>query len=266
MTGGHGSVLEELRADGLRVVWTQHAPALTLGRHAHDTAKLCLVLEGAATERCGLEVTRQLPLVLFARPPCRAHENQYHALGARSILVEVDATDRGYRALATPPLLDEMTGRKLGTRLVSALAGTRSGRQRRVRRAVLHVAETLEARRGHRTPAWLERVRETLVANLIEPPPPLGELARAAGVHPVHLAQAFRARFGMTTREFLRAHRVFAALELIQAGAGLATAAAATGFADQSHMTRAVHFERGAPPGSLRRQRAQHPNFVQDGL
>jgi transcriptional regulator GlxA family with amidase domain len=69
----------------------------------------------------------------------------------------------------------------------------------------------------------------------------------------VYLAQAFRARWGATPRGFVRAHRVFRAVELIDSGVPLATAAAAVGFADQSHMTRTIAATRHATPGALRR-------------
>jgi transcriptional regulator GlxA family with amidase domain len=93
-------------------------------------------------------------------------------------------------------------------------------------------------------------------------PPSLVELAQRVGVHAVHLAQAFRRRFGITPMGFVRGHRVFRAVDLIAAGMPLARAAADVGFADQSHMTRAIGDARRAPPATLRR--LMRPNLVQD--
>lgn len=44
---GHGVVRDELRVEGYRVIETSHAPALGLEAHAHDRAKICIVLEYA---------------------------------------------------------------------------------------------------------------------------------------------------------------------------------------------------------------------------
>jgi transcriptional regulator GlxA family with amidase domain len=57
----------------------------------------------------------------------------------------------------------------------------------------------------------------------------------------------------MTPMGYVRAHRVFRAVELIAGGSALADVAAAAGFADQSHMTRAIRDARAASPGALRR-------------
>jgi len=49
------------------------------------------------------------------------------------------------------------------------------------------------------------------------------------GVHPVHLAQAFRRRWNVTPLGYVRAHRVFRAVELIASGGALAEVAADVG-------------------------------------
>jgi AraC family transcriptional regulator len=103
-------------------------------------------------------------------------------------------------------------------------------------------------------PGWLEAARE-LLAERCREPPPLVELADRLGVHPVHLAQAFRARWGLTPFAFVRAHRVFNAVSLAHRGLPLSEVAYACGFADQSHMTRVVRAVRGLPPGRLLRAR-----------
>ena len=121
------------------------------------------------------------------------------------------------------------------------------------------VAAFERPRRG--TPAWLDAARERLFDRMAEPPS-LVDLAERVGVHAVHLAQAFRRHFGITPMGFVRGHRVFRAVELIAAGMPLARAAAEVGFADQSHMTRAIAEARRAPPATLRQ--LMRPNLVQD--
>ena len=247
---GHGRVLDELRVDGARLVAVEHAAGLAIDCHSHDTAKLAILVNGGATERMGADLVEHARFELVARPRFCAHENQYHAEGARSILVELDELP-GNAGLAGP--LDPEVARLHGRRVADAFGARPSERARLAQAAIREVVVALGEAPLPRTPAWLERARELLFAQLAEPPR-LAELARSVGVHPVHLAQAFRRRWNTTPLGYVRAHRVFRAVELIARGRSLAEVAANVGFADQSHMTRAIHRARQAPPGSLRRR------------
>ena len=46
---GHGVVLDEVRVDGIRAVSVVHPPGLAIDRHAHDLAKLAVLV---ARESC----------------------------------------------------------------------------------------------------------------------------------------------------------------------------------------------------------------------
>jgi AraC family transcriptional regulator len=250
-TAGHGHVLDELRVEGLRVVHVEHAGALRLAGHAHEAAKICVVVRGGVSERCGLDVVSPGAFEPVLRPAAVAHANHYHAGGARSLLVEIDPGDARVRRAAEGRLSGRAAGRVLGARLDAAFRARRASRARLVLAAARALLDAFDAGRRPPAPSWLVAARETLARESIAPPP-LDELAGGLGVHPVYLAQAFRARWGRTTRAFVRAHRVFSAMELVSEGASLAAAASAAGFVDQSHMTRAVREERGATPGLLR--------------
>jgi AraC family transcriptional regulator len=256
---GHGEALDELRVDGVRMVLVRYAPGLALRHHTHDLPKLTIVLEGGATERIGEELIDCEPFAVVARDRFRVHENQYHARGARSLIVELDDV----RRLAGELLPD--AAKHHGRRLVSAFRAPRGTRARQVRAAIRDLAAALRDAPPPRTPAWLEDARARLFAELATPPP-LVDLARTVGVHPVHLAQAFRRRWNVTPLGYVRAHRVFRAIDLIACGRPLSEVAAEVGFADQSHMSRAIGRARHAPPGALRRaMRDADPNHVQDG-
>jgi AraC family transcriptional regulator len=245
-------VLDELRVDGIRVVCVDHAPGLAIHRHAHDRDKLVILMTGGATERIGQEVIEHRLLDVVAREKFRAHENQYHASGARSILVELDGP-------VPTGQLAPSAARQHGLRLVAAFCAPRSARPRRMRRAVAEVVAALREARPAMAPSWLAHARELLFAQQVQPPR-LVELAAQVGIHPVHLAQAFRRHWNMTPLGYVRAHRVFRAVELIARGGALAEVAAAVGFADQSHMTRAIRRARAAPPGALQRTMRAAPS------
>ncbi len=80
----------------------------------------------------------------------------------------------------------------------------------------------------------------------------LDELAAAAGIGKFRLIRLFRERTGLPPHALQIAHRVRKARRLLEGGDTIADIAAATGFADQSHLHR--HFQRslGLPPGEYR--------------
>ena len=92
---------------------------------------------------------------------------------------------------------------------------------------------------GREPPRWLREAAD----RLLDDPEghPVGTLARNLGVHRVHLSRAFARHYGMAPSVFRR--RAMASRALAAAfgeAASFAAAAAWAGFADQSHMTRAV--------------------------
>lgn len=70
----------------------------------------------------------------------------------------------------------------------------------------------------------------------------LDELAAAAGIGKFRLVRLFRDHTGLPPHALQIAHRVRAARRHLEAGTSIADTAAATGFADQSHLHR--HFKR----------------------
>ncbi|HKA57563.1 MAG TPA: AraC family transcriptional regulator [Gemmatimonadales bacterium] len=84
--------------------------------------------------------------------------------------------------------------------------------------------------------------------------PSLTEVARIAGVHPIHLAKLFRKRFGYSMGEFLRRQRITWACEQLAGDSGTISAIAArAGFADHAHFTRTFRRLTGCSPRWYRR-------------
>jgi AraC-like DNA-binding protein len=94
-------------------------------------------------------------------------------------------------------------------------------------------------------------VRERLADDLMQAPT-LAELAELAGCSRFQLLRRFQQAHGLPPHAWLLQHRLERARQLIRAGCRLAQAAADSGFADQSHLTR--HFTRqfGYTPGAWR--------------
>jgi AraC-like DNA-binding protein len=97
----------------------------------------------------------------------------------------------------------------------------------------------------------VERARQLLDARCTGP---IGseELEAATGLDRYALARHFRARLGTSPYRYLTLRRLDHARALVRAGHTLAEAAIASGFADQSHMTRQFKRAYGLSPGRWR--------------
>ena len=102
----------------------------------------------------------------------------------------------------------------------------------------------------------IHQVRERIAAELLAPPT-LAEMARMAGLSRFQLLRHFEKAFGLTPHAWLLQQRAERARGLIRGGAGLAQAAAACGFADQSHMTRLFTRQFGFTPGAWQQATAR---------
>lgn len=80
----------------------------------------------------------------------------------------------------------------------------------------------------------------------------LAQLAKAAGVSRFQVIRDFKQQTGLTAEAYVRNRRLREASHLIEKGAELAEAAAAAGFADQSHLSRVFRSIRGITPGMYR--------------
>lgn len=107
-------------------------------------------------------------------------------------------------------------------------------------------------------PSWLRRVRDLLHdrwADMVS----VGEIADEAGVHPSHLARAFRQHYHATIGEYVRRLRVEKSKSLLlRSGLSLAEIALDAGFVDQSHFTRVFRQVTGQTPSEYRRTRSRN--------
>jgi AraC-like DNA-binding protein len=76
------------------------------------------------------------------------------------------------------------------------------------------------------------------------------DLERETGVDRYTLARSFRAQIGTSPHRYLIGRRLLRVRSEIGCGVGIAEAAIAAGFADQSHMTRHFKARFGITPGS----------------
>ena len=101
-------------------------------------------------------------------------------------------------------------------------------------------------------PRWLRAAYE-LICDQPAETPGIRDLAGTVGVHPSHLARAFRTFLGCTPGDLLRARRLeLAAAHLMDSRRGLAQVSLDSGFSDQAQFTKAFRRLYGVPPGVYR--------------
>ena len=102
-------------------------------------------------------------------------------------------------------------------------------------------------------PKWLGLLLDYL-DDTLEQEWSLRNMAAEIGVHPVYLCRTFSEHFDCTLGEYIRKQRVLRARQLLAIGdRPLAEIASESGFADQSHFTRAFKQQFGITPGKWRR-------------
>jgi AraC family transcriptional regulator len=232
-----------------------------LANHTHDRACVAVMLEGSFELRFPGKAYPCPPTTVFTEPAGETHANFIGSGGAHVVVVQPDPAET---ELLRPfaGLLDRATHRhhagmaERASRLTRELDGGDDLSTLAAEGIVLEMLVTvarLDAIETRRPPAWLLRAQELLHAQFTTVVR-TGEVARAVGIHPAHLAREFRAHFRQSMGSYVRRLRLdWAARELIRSETPLAVVALAAGFADQSHFTRFFKRHTGLTPQAYRR-------------
>jgi len=241
------------------------------GRHWHATYGLGLLAHGAQSSASGRGKVDAYAGDLITTNPGEVHDGR--PLGGPSRrwrMVYLDpAVIAGMKgdadaevAFTRPVIRDARLSdalRRLFTRLDAwqAAAGANNVEALACEESLVEVCGLLLD--GHATtspfreaPGDVRRVRERLADDLLDPPT-LSDMAAMTGLSKYQLLRRFEKVYGVPPHAWLVLQRAELARKLIRHGAGLAQAAADSGFADQSHMTRIFARQFGFTPGAWQR-------------
>jgi len=263
-----GTQLAKRHTAGLHLVESVFQPNETLPWHTHRWPYFTFVLRGGYTEECHGRSFDVVEGDVILHGAGEAHADRMH--DGESCLLNLEFTQPWLDRLASfgTPLYFRATCNggeflQLGKRLhrelwsderISALCIEGLALEL-VAHSALHRSKEIAQ------PAWMDTAIEYLRANF-SASPSLGEVAEAAGVHPVHLAREFRRRRGVTVGEYVRKLRVdFVCDELVATERPIVDIALKAGFSDHSHMTRVFRQETGLTPSEFRNFR-RHANRV----
>ncbi|HYM75528.1 MAG TPA: AraC family transcriptional regulator [Candidatus Dormibacteraeota bacterium] len=244
-------LLSELRQPSPRVV----------PRHEHVLAYVTVVLGGHYREGDRGHLDEMPPLTAVFNPVGVAHSTVIGPAGAFLFTVEFRSEAMRALDLRLPgeTTFDGGVGTMLwpGLRLFSAFKTDAApfeleGHIFELLAAIARVASEGQ-RHETQAPRWFRRVKERLHAEFREHLR-MGDLARDAGVHPVHLARVFRKFEKRTPGEYQQRLQARAACELLRDPEWpLAAIAAECGFSDQSHFTRVFRRMAATTPAQFRR-------------
>ena len=232
------------------------------GLHRHDTYAIGRTLAGVQSFHYRRGLRNSVPGVTIVLHPDEAHDGQAgteEGFRYRMIYVEPALFQQ---VLGGKPLPFVEGGLSDDPRLFAATEGLLQALDRQLDPleqddAIYELALALDAVSGAtRTSRSADRVadyraaehaRQYLHESLAQPVT-LDELAAASGKDRWSLSRDFRTLFGTSPHRYLTMRRLDLVRQLASQGRPLADAAAAAGFADQSHMTR--HFTKtwGVPP------------------
>jgi AraC-like DNA-binding protein len=238
-----------------------HRPRETIPAHRHeDEYQWCLTLEGGFEETSGRRREDCGAGSLLVRPPDCVHADRFTA--ARGLCLNLFPRAAWLAAQGFEPLADTHLHlrtqrlKRLGAELAAELGQGDTAANLAIESLVLELLtsavrlRTLE-RQGR--PRWLAATLDEIEADPTREHR-LSALAHGAGVSTAHLARTFRSAFGRTIGVHVRERRLAHAANLMRDNERtLADIAAAVGFYDQAHFTRAFKARFGATPAAYRK-------------
>ncbi|MFF4802648.1 AraC family transcriptional regulator [Streptomyces sp. NPDC001351] len=246
------------RIPGVVEVFHAHFTEYAYPMHVHEAWTLLIVDDGAV--RYDLDrhehgtphdtVTLLPPHVPHNGSPATPH-------GFRKRVLYLDGThlrdDLIGAAVDRPDLRDPVLRRRVG-QLHTALA--HAGDELEAESRLTFIGERLRSQlrpsvsadTPRSDPALARRLRELLDERVVDGLT-LDEAAGLVHAHPAHLVRAFSTAYGIAPHQYLNSRRVDRARRLLLDGRSPGEVATATGFFDQSHLTR--HFRKlvGVTPG-----------------
>ena len=258
----YGTQVVKRQMAGLHIVESVYEPHQSVPWHAHQWPYFTFVLRGGYTEDCQGKTWEIAEGDVVLHEAGEAHANRMHDADTYLLNLEftqcwLDRLDACGARLDSRFTASGGNFLQLGDRLhrelwsddrISALCIEGLALQ-----LIAEVAQC-KIRPGGRG-RWLQKAIDYLRANFKESPT-LQEVAKAAGVHPVHLAHEFRRKQGLTVGGYIRKLRVdLACQELVRSNQPIVDIAVKAGFSDHSHMTRVFRRETGLTPTEFRKLR-----------
>jgi AraC family transcriptional regulator len=239
-----------------------YSPSFRIARHAHERAFFGFVLEGGYQETFEQRQRECRPCTFLFHPEGERHSELHYETVVRIFCFEPapnwleKVRDRS-GCLCEP--FDSQGGplARVAARLYDEFRVQDAFSSIAMEGLALELLAT--ACRGQfdqesKPPRWLREIRDILHEQFSEDLS-LGELASQVGIHPAHLARAFRHHYHCTVGDYVRDRRMAQARsQLVSSDLPLSELAHALGYSDQSHFSNTFKRHTGMTPGQFRKE------------
>ncbi len=248
-----GATVAKRSFGGLFLTESSFPPNTILDSHVHEAATICLVLQGCFEEQSDRNKTRAEAGLVLYRPEGHRHSDRF--LNARGRTLGLDLVGAGLHLPQQPITLGTPRIGLLGAQIYREFRRNDECSALAVEELVLLLHDEMTrslSRVSLQQPKWLRLVKERLAEEYVLHLS-LAELAREAGVHPVHLSREFQRFFGCSLGQYVRKLRVeHGRRHLSLPDLSIGEVAQDAGFCDQAHFTRAFKEFIGMTPGEYR--------------
>jgi AraC family transcriptional regulator len=256
-----GVIAKTCRINGLNLSDVAYPPNLRQPRHAHKLASFSFVMSGSYVEKFSPRAFSRKSSTVVLHPPEESHAVNFET-NVQILSVEFDfkrlaAIRQHCRVLDEPASFQTENISYLGRKIYRELQQADTFSALAIEGLILEILAEAARRQTREDekqfPRWLAQTREFLHANFTDSFF-VEDVARIAGVHPVHLSRVFRRKFGCTIGEYVRRLRVeFARRQISLTETPLCEIALAAGFSDQSHLSKTFKSVFGLTPAAQRK-------------
>jgi AraC-like DNA-binding protein len=241
----------------------------SFSRHTHDAFGIGLVTRGAQKSFSGSGMVEACAGDLITVNPNEVHDGTPLGDAGRSwkmlylapdlaaeLVREANLGRAGSLEFSAPVLRDQRLADAFARAYDAATSTLPAARLAAEQTLLDLMAHTLLRRREAGLAGAASSAAPTATAQAMMEDDPLAdwslaELAEACALSRFQLVRSFARNTGFTPHAYLLHRRILLARQLIAGGTPLAAAAAASGFADQSHMTRVFVRKYGIAPGAF---------------
>lgn len=232
--------------------------------HTHENAHFCFIVKGEFQARIKDKKRICSSSTMLYHPAGTTHDDHFCSAAGKFLTISL-TPDTNKKLLEEIKFFDYSTNFEdgeiswLGKRICKELNSPDSLSpivlESMANELLVYAARSLD--KFGKPPAWLKSAYE-LIKDCCDESITVAEIAAQVGVHPLHLARAFRKFFGSSPGEYLRKCRIEAASDLlVNSRKTLVEIALSSGFADQSQFTRTFKQQTGITPAKFRDMHSQ---------
>lgn len=256
----YGAPLQTRTVPGFVLSEVRYGPGTVLPKHSHEQAYFSFLWRGGYQEEYGRRLRECEPGTAVFHPAGEVHADRFSGAGGHLLNLEINPSPQARVKDPDFPLVDARYFGggpvvELGLKLCAALSARAPGGPDVIQDLafeILSEAYESDGRPGNNPPRWLDTVTEILHARFDEPIS-LAVVSACVGLHPVHVARAFRKHYRCSVHEYLRRLRIgFSCRQIAGGELRLVDIALTAGFCDQSHFSKTFKRSTGMSPAEFR--------------